>query len=153
MVLFGVSYAVASLSCTLPVFLVVVAGTTERSNFLSGMVAFLAYSAGMSVVLMVLSLALALARDSMVRRMRSLLRYTDRAAGALLVLVGVYLVYYGIYAANTSNSASSNPIGVMEDWSAQASAWLQNGGVRLGLVFAAFVGAGALWAEHRQRHT
>ena len=117
------------------------------------MVAFLAYSAGMSVVLMVLSLALALARDSMVRRMRSLLRYTDRAAGALLVLVGIYLVYYGIYAANTSNSASSNPIGVMEDWSAQASAWLQNGGVRLGLVFAAFVGAGALWAEHRQRHT
>jgi len=153
MVVFGISYAVASLSCTLPIFLVVVAGTIEQHNFVSGVVAFLAYSAGMSVVLMVLSLALALARDSMVHRMLSMLQYADRVAGALLVLVGAYLVYYGIYAADRSNTASSNPIGLMEDWSSRASSWLESGGVRLGLLFAALVAIGAVWAERRQRRT
>ena len=37
MFLFGVSYAVSSLSCTIPLFLVVVAGTFTRSSFAEGM--------------------------------------------------------------------------------------------------------------------
>jgi cytochrome c biogenesis protein CcdA len=150
MVVFGVSYAIASLSCTLPIFLVVVAGTTERSNFLSGTLAFLAYGAGMSLVLLVLSLALALARDGMVRRMRAVLQYVDRIAGVLLVVVGAYLVYYGIYALDTNN-ASSTGVAVIDDWSSRASAWLQNGGTTLGWVFAALVLAGLAWAVVRRR--
>jgi cytochrome c-type biogenesis protein len=149
MVLFGVSYAIASLSCTLPIFLVVVAGTAERENLASGFVAFVAYSAGMSVVLMVLSLALALARDSMVRAMRSLLQFVDRAAGVLVVLVGAYLVYYGVKGTGSRTAASSNPIGIFDDWSAEAATRLQDGGVRLGLVFAAFVLVAAAWARRR----
>jgi len=151
MVLFGVSYAIASLSCTLPIFLVVVVGTIEQHNVASGLVAFLAYSAGMCVVLMILSLALAFARDSMVHRMRSLLQYADRVAGALLVLVGIYLLYYGIHAAGSAASAASNPIGFMDDWSSRASTRLEDGGVRLGLSFAAFVAVAAAWATRRHR--
>lgn len=150
MVVFGVSYAIASLSCTLPVFLVVVAGTSQRTNFLSGMVAFLAYGAGMSLVLLVLSLALALARDSMVRRMRALIQYVDRIAGVLLVAVGAYLVYYGLYALDTDNTTSTG-VGVIDDWSSRASAWLQDGGGALGAVFAALVLAGLAWAVLRRR--
>lgn len=152
MVLFGVSYAVASLSCTLPVFLIVVAGTTERVNAVSGLLAFLAYGVGMSLVLMVLSLALALARESMVRRLRHLLRYADRAAGVLLILVGAYLVLYGVYAMDPVNSTSS-PVGVVGDWSSAATTWLSEGGAGLGLVLAALVTLGAGWTvlSHRRR--
>jgi sulfite exporter TauE/SafE len=135
----------------LPIFLVVVAGTIEAHNVVSGLVAFAAYSAGMSVVLMILSIALALARDSMVHRLRSLLQYADRIAGVLLVLVGIYLVYYGIHAAGSAASATNNPIGVMQDWSTRATARLEDGGVRLGLVFAAFVAIAASWASRRHR--
>ena len=39
---FGASYAVASLSCTLPVFLTVVAGQVTQSNLISGLVTFVA---------------------------------------------------------------------------------------------------------------
>ena len=151
MVLFGVSYAIASLSCTLPIFLVVVSGTIERENVASGLVAFAAYSAGMSVVLMVLSLALALARDGMVRRLRSLLQYTDRIAGGLLVLVGAYLVYYGIHASGSLDASRSNPIGVMEEWSSDATRWLENGGSRLGIEFAAITLFALSWAIWRRR--
>ena len=58
---FGISYAVASLSCTLPVFLTVVA---NRPNPASGALTFVAYALGMSLVLMALSVALALARGA-----------------------------------------------------------------------------------------
>ena len=141
MVLFGVSYAVASLSCTLPIFLVVVAGTAERANPVSGLIAFVAYGAGMSLVLTVVSVALALARESLVRRLRSALRYADRAAGVLLMAVGVYLLYYGVYAMDPANSAAISPIGVVGDWSAAAATWLNEGGTGLGLVLAGLVGA------------
>lgn len=138
MVLFGVSYAVASLSCTLPVFLTVVAGTVERVNLLSGLLAFVAYGVGMSVVLMAVSLALALARESMVRRMRHALRHADRVAGALLVVVGLYFLVYGIYAMDPLQAAVS-PVGAVGEWSAAATAWLAQGGTGLGLVLAAVV--------------
>ena len=44
--LFGVSYAIASISCTLPIFLVVVFGTLSRTNFVSGLATFVAYGWG-----------------------------------------------------------------------------------------------------------
>ncbi|MBW3547956.1 MAG: cytochrome c biogenesis CcdA family protein [Actinobacteria bacterium] len=136
MVLFGASYAIASLSCTLPIFLSVVANTAERANAVSGALAFVAYAAGMSVVLTVLTLALALARESMVRRLRRALRYADRVAGVLLVAVGVYLLYYGVHAMDPANSAAISPVGLVEDWSAAASGWLSQGGAALGAVLA-----------------
>lgn len=142
MVLFGVSYAVTSLSCTLPVFLTYV--LTVPKNPAAGVVAFLAYGAGMTVVLMALSVAVALARESMVRRMRAALAYVDRVAGVLLLLVGAYLVLYGVHALDPTE-ASTSPIGWVSDWSSQATVWLQDGGTGLGLVLALVV-AGALAA-------
>ena len=139
MVLFGVSYAIASLGCTLPVFLIVVAGTVERSNPLSGALAFLTYCLGMTVVLMTVSVALALARDGLVRRVRELSRFVDRASGALLVAVGAYLVWYGVYAASPENATSSTPLSWVEQWSTDVSTWLRDGGTGLGIALAAVV--------------
>lgn len=143
MVLFGVSYAIASLGCTLPVFLVVVAGTVERSNPLSGVLAFLTYCLGMTVVLMTVSVALALARDGLVRRLRELTRFVDRASGALLVAVGAYLIWYGVYAASPDNSTGTTPLAWVEQWSTDVSTWLRDGGTGLGIVLAALVAAAA----------
>jgi cytochrome c-type biogenesis protein len=148
MVLFGCSYAIASLSCTLPIFLTVVVGPPD--NLASGLVAFATYSLGMSVVLLMLSLALALARDSMVRWLRSALQYVDQVSGGLLVLVGAYLVYYGVYATGSSSAASTSPVRFMQDWSNDATTWLQDGGTSRGLAFAAFVGVAGLWALRRK---
>ena len=57
---FGVSYAVASLSCTLPVFLTVVATQLTQRSFAGGMVIFLAYGLGMSIVLLGMTVVMAL---------------------------------------------------------------------------------------------
>jgi cytochrome c-type biogenesis protein len=145
MVLFGMSYAIASLGCTLPIFLIAVAGTTERANLLSGVSAFLAYAAGMSVVLLFVSLALALAREGMVRRMRSALRYVDLIAGVLLVGVGVYLTYYG-YIARRDDAVESSAVSWVDDVSSELTSRLENGGVELGLVLATTILVALVWS-------
>ena len=57
--LFGVSYAVASISCALPTFIVVV--STSVTGFTAGIIAFLFYAAGMTITLLALTMSLALA--------------------------------------------------------------------------------------------
>ena len=91
---FGISYAIASLSCTLPVFLSVVVGTFTTQSFLAGFAAFLAYGLGMSFVLIGISVGLALGKDSLISRLRGFARYVNPVSGVVLVLAGAFVVFY-----------------------------------------------------------
>lgn len=95
MYLFGVSYAVASLSCTIAGFLGVMAGTFRAGNVASGVALFVLYGLGMGVVVGVLTVAVALARDGVVARFRSWAPTINRVAGGLLAVAGAYVAYYG----------------------------------------------------------
>ena len=122
MVDFGASYAVASLSCTLPVFLVVVASAFTRSDVTSGIVTFAVYAAGMSVVLL-----FAVAHHSLVRRIRSFARYLNRVDGGLLVIAGGYIVYYWTFnlGADPGQTTGAGPARFVEGLSADATGWFQ----------------------------
>jgi cytochrome c-type biogenesis protein len=91
MLLFGVGYGAASLGCTLPLFLTLVGASLSDGGKIT---TFLAYGAGMAVVLMALSVLVALAREGATRAVRPLLPYMNRIAGALLLASGAYLSYY-----------------------------------------------------------
>jgi cytochrome c-type biogenesis protein len=91
MLLFGVGYGAASLGCTLPLFLTLVGASLSGGGKLT---TFLAYGAGMAVVLMALSVLVALAREGAARAVRPLLPYMNRIAGLLLLASGGYLFYY-----------------------------------------------------------
>ena len=93
--LFGVSYAIVSLGCTLPVFFGTVVLAFTSRNFGEGLLIFLAYGAGLGVVILVLTLGMALARNEIVGGMRRLLPHINRISGAFLVLVGAFLAVYG----------------------------------------------------------
>ena len=97
MFLFGVSYAVASLSCTIGPFLAVTSTTFRNENYLSGVMVFVLYGLGMGLVVSVLTMAVALAKDGMVAKFRSLLPKMNKIAGVLLVVAGLYVAYYGYY--------------------------------------------------------
>jgi cytochrome c biogenesis protein CcdA len=148
MFVFGVSYAVASLSCTLPVFLSVVAGTFSRSNATSGIAMYVAFAAGMGLVLTVLTLALALARVSIVHRLRSLLPVINRVSGVLLVIAGLYFTWYGIYELRIRDDprAEGGPVDLVTGWSGDISVWINDiGATRLGLVLGIIVCAALLY--------
>lgn len=95
--LFGIGYGVASLSCTLPLFLTVT-GTAITGGIIASAFSFAAYALGMGTVLTALAVGAALSRGGLAAMMGSLLPYVNRASGALLLLAGLYVVYFWAYA-------------------------------------------------------
>jgi cytochrome c biogenesis protein CcdA len=94
---YGVSYAIASLSCTIGPFLAVTATGLRRGSLIGSASIYLAYIAGLTLVVGVLAVAAAAANSAVVNRLRRILPYVNRISGALLVLVGLYVGYYGFY--------------------------------------------------------
>ena len=92
--LFGVAYGAASLSCTLPVFLVVVGSGISAGGFLAGAGQFFGYGLGMASVFMGLTLALAFFKQGVVARLRKAVPYVRLASALLLVLAGAYMISY-----------------------------------------------------------
>jgi cytochrome c-type biogenesis protein len=118
---FGVSYAVASLSCTLPVFLVVVAGTIPQLGLLAGIATFLVYGLGMSTLLLLVTLAVAFGKRTLLTRLRRASHHVNRAAGAILVLAGGYIVFF--WATTLAGDGTAQPTAVrwMEQLSSRAT--------------------------------
>ena len=94
---YGLAYAVASLSCTIGPFLAVTTASFRAGSVVGGVTAYLAYGAGMALVVGVAATAVALAGTTVITGARRLLPYVNRIGGALLILVGVYVGYYGVY--------------------------------------------------------
>ncbi len=124
MFVFGMSYAVASLSCTLPVFLTVVAAQATRTNLASGIATFVAYGGGMSLVLIGVTVALAVGREAIVARLKSSLRYVHTASAVVLIATGLYITWF--WATNIASGAGalsgSGPFRLVE----ASSQWAQS---------------------------
>jgi len=95
--LFGVTYALASLSCTLPIFLVVAAGALAAGGILSGLFQFLSYALGMGAVIVALTLAIVTFKGVLVGVLQRGMVYVERASGVLMVVAGLYLLYYWLF--------------------------------------------------------
>jgi cytochrome c-type biogenesis protein len=128
---FGMAYAVGSLSCTLPVFMVVMGAGLAAGSFVGTLGVFLAYGLGMSAVLMLLCLGTAGFREYVVRRIRPLLRHMSRVSGVLLILGGGYVIYYWVTL--LSGGGESGPIRWMQRLQERAQDFLLRPGQRLWL--------------------
>lgn len=94
MYLFGVVYAVASLGCTLPVFLSVVGASLAVRGPGAATVVLAAYGVGMGAVMMTLALLAGGSRDRLIQTLRRALPRMQRISGGLLLIAGIYLSYY-----------------------------------------------------------
>lgn len=92
--LFGIGYAIASLACTLPIFLVVVGSSIAVRGIAAGFTQFIIYALGMGLVLVILTLGLALFKGATVKSFRVVLPYVERVSAVLILVMGSYLVYY-----------------------------------------------------------
>ena len=103
---YGISYAIASLSCTIGPFLAVTAAGLRSGSVVTGVSIYLAYVAGLTLVVGVLAVAAATASSALADRLRRILPFVNRIGGALLVLVGLYVGYYGRYELRLLNAAA-----------------------------------------------
>lgn len=136
---FGVAYAVASLSCTLPIFLAAVASVVTRTNLVSGVVAFLAYGAGMSLTLLAVTVALAAGKRSLLRWVGGLQRHLNRVAGAVLVVAGAYIVYFWSLNLSRGVDAVSSPIAFVDRLSSTLTGLIGEAPLRSALVLGGVV--------------
>jgi cytochrome c biogenesis protein CcdA len=91
--LFGVAYAVASLACTLPIFLVVVSSALASGSALVAIGQFMSYALGMGSVLTLVVLAAAFLQGAVWRSLRRVVPYVHRLSAAFLLGAGLFLVY------------------------------------------------------------
>lgn len=96
--LFGVGYAVCSLSCTLPIFLVVAGSALAAGSALGAAAQFVSYALGMGLVLTLVILAAAFFQRAVSRSIRALVPYVHRLAASFLLGAGLFMIHYWLVA-------------------------------------------------------
>lgn len=97
MVGFGMSYAAASLTCSIAPFLALVVASFRSGSTGEGIALFVAYSVGMGLLVGIAAVAVALARRGVVSSLRRTGKWVPRVSGLLLLLVGAYVAWYGAW--------------------------------------------------------
>lgn len=152
---YGVAYAMASLSCTIAPFLAVIGTTFRRGDVVTGILAFLAYAVGMALTVGVAALAVALLGSSAAGWIRRILPYINRIAGAIVLLTGLYVTYYGYYEIRLffADGDANDPIiegaGAVQNWLAGRVDVL--GAWPLAVVLLAIVAVALLWRVRTRR--
>ena len=147
MFVYGIAYAIASIGCTIGLFIATVFSASERDGIAAGVGNMLAYGAGMALLVSALTIALASANTSLLKLLRGSLQYVDRIAAVFVVLSGLYLIWY-LYWVDIREEG--DPI---TDWAfvrqAQVTAFLSDHWQIVGIVMVAIVGGAMVYAWSR----
>ena len=154
MALYGVSYAIVSLGCTLPTFSAYIGATNRTEGVVSSSFMFLAYASGFTLLLTSLTIGIALARQGLVRTVRRALPHVQRISGGLLVIAGLYVAYYGWYELRRLGDEDV-AVDRVTGWSNEVASFVSDvGPTTLGLLLAIVVAATAVVvATSRRRAT
>ena len=92
--IFGLSYGLASLSCTLPIFLAVIGTSFASASIWTSFAQFVLYALGMGAVILALTLGIALFKTAMVGMMRKAMPIIAPLGNWLMLIAGAYIVFY-----------------------------------------------------------
>jgi len=91
---FGLAYGIASLACTLPVFLIVVGSALTASGPLQALAQFISYATGMGTMLTLVVVAAALFRGLVTRSIRGAMPYMHRIGASMLLGASIFIIQY-----------------------------------------------------------
>jgi cytochrome c-type biogenesis protein len=115
MYVYGVGYALASLGCTIGLFMATAFASPD--SFVGGMVNVAAFGAGMALIVTALTVSLAVANRGLLRVLRSATRYVDLVAAAFVLLSGCYLVwYFWVVDVNEETDAVTDAVERVQNW-------------------------------------
>ncbi|MDX1534462.1 MAG: cytochrome c biogenesis protein CcdA [Thermoplasmata archaeon] len=92
--LYGIAYALVSLGCTFPIFVVLVTAALLSGGLASGLLVFTVYSLGLGTVMVFLSIAVATSRDVVAEQLHRVVPWVRIISAVVLLAVGGYMVYY-----------------------------------------------------------
>ena len=151
---FGISYAIASLSCTIPIFISLLSATFRQESYAAGVAAFAVYGLGMGAIIVVLTLAVASARLGVIHLLRRALPHMERVSAVFMIIAGGFVAYYGWWEAGVlRHPGRSGGLGArIQRWQDTISTWIQETGeLRIGIGCAVIIGAAIAIALLRRR--
>jgi len=95
--IFGIAYAIGALGCLFPLFLVVATQAIAAPSAWTGAGYFMAYFGGMSLMMIGAILLSVITRDLLMKFIRKVLPHVEVVAGWMLVLAGIYVIYYQMF--------------------------------------------------------
>tara|TARA_Y100000385_G_scaffold283922_1_gene340996 strand:- start:1013 stop:1873 length:861 start_codon:yes stop_codon:yes gene_type:complete len=151
MFVYGVAYAVASIGCTIGLFLATVFSTRPDETFIDSVANMIAYGAGMALLVSALTVGFAFANTTLLKFLRNAMQYVDKIAAAFVMLSGLYLAWY-FYWVDLDNGG--DPI---TDWAftrqADATAFLNDNWKVVGVVLGGVVAAAVAYVTFRKEDT
>lgn len=92
--LFGIAYALSSLACVFPIFLMLVFSSFGTGGYFSSVLVFLSFTLGMGLLMVITSTSVAISKTFLIEKFENAKKHVTRASGIVLVIAGVYLIYY-----------------------------------------------------------
>lgn len=103
---YGVSFALGSISCTIGPFLAVTSAALSTSNFVEILSTYVVFGLGIAITVAILALITATTNQAAIRHIRNTTRKIEWISGVLLLVVGLYLVYFGWYELKLQSDAT-----------------------------------------------
>ncbi|WP_394934295.1 cytochrome c biogenesis CcdA family protein [uncultured Ilumatobacter sp.] len=151
MFVYGVAYAVASIGCTIGLFLATVFSTRPDETFIDSVANMIAYGAGMALLVSALTVGFAFANTTLLKFLRNAMQYVDKIAAAFVMMSGLYLAWY-FYWVDLDNGG--DPI---TDWAfarqADATAFLNDNWKVVGVVLGGVVAVAVAYVTFRKEDT
>lgn len=149
MFVYGIAYAVASIGCTIGLFIATLFGTASREGYLAGVANVVAYGAGMALLITALTVTLSVANVGLLKVLRRGMQYVEMVAGAFVLLSGLYLLWY--FWQVDLNDGGDPITGAVEEWQTRIQNFLNDHWPTVAVVMVAIVGAaiGAVWVRRR----
>jgi cytochrome c biogenesis protein CcdA len=90
---YGLAYGLASLTCSLPIFLLLILQSTSSVGLIDIFLSYAAYGLGAATIIIPLSIAVVYSKVFLFRRFLSLMPYMKRISGGVLILSGFYMIW------------------------------------------------------------
>jgi len=90
--IYGITYALASLGCNLPILLGLVFGSIEAGAFGKALLIFLIYSVAMAVLMIIITMLVGFSKDVLINKLRASTKFIKILSGILLILAGGFLI-------------------------------------------------------------
>lgn len=155
MVGYGITFAVASLSCTIGPFLAVTGAALNASPWEASLV-YVSYALGMGLIVLILSLSAVFARSSIATNLRRFSQIAPRVGGVLMMIAGSYAIWYGRWelAVYDGQLGGDPVVERVETVRLTLVAWIQRLGAAPLILFAAALVIGAVaWSRERSTRT
>jgi cytochrome c biogenesis protein CcdA len=146
MFVYGIVYAVVSLSCTLALFVPML---FNGRGFVGGVVNGAAFGLGMGLLVTALTVSLAIANQALLRVLRSTMQHVQLLAAAFILLSGCYLLYYfWVVDVNGDSGVLDDAVGRFQN---RIVVWLNDHWRAAALVMGVIVGAAIAYVGLRRR--